>query len=183
MRTRTKLSIGTAAVICTIAGLALATPPGGVLFNNILSLGSVERDVNEHVRVELDAAADAAAGREVAGNQDRDDDWSARVGTRGPSNFIVQDFALLPGGFTGWHSHPGFLLITVMEGSVEWYSSNCALHVYNTGDSLTENTEPHYVRNVGSVNARLMATYVIAKGQPRRIEQPAPACGAALGLN
>jgi quercetin dioxygenase-like cupin family protein len=183
MKTRTKLLIGTAALICTIAGLALATPGAGFLFNNILSLGSIERDVNEHVRVELDAAADAAAGREAPGNRDRDDDWSARISTQGPSNFIVQDVALVPGGFTGWHSHPGVLLITVTEGSIEWYSSNCTLHVYNTGDSLTENTEPHYVRNVGSVNARLMITYVIAKGQPRRIEQPAPACGTALGLN
>jgi quercetin dioxygenase-like cupin family protein len=180
MRTRTKLLIVTAAVTCALAGVALGTPAAGFLFNNILSLGSIDTDVREHVRVELDAAADVAAGEH---KHDRDDDWSARISTQGPSNFIVQDLAILPGGFTGWHSHPGLLLVTVTEGSIEWYNSNCGLHVYNTGDSLTENTEPHYVRNVGPVNARLMVTYVIAKNQPRRIEQPAPACGTALGLN
>jgi quercetin dioxygenase-like cupin family protein len=179
MKIRTQLLIGTTAVICTIAGLALGTPAGGFLFNNILSLGSIDTDVRQQAHVDLDAAADAAAGPH---DPDRED-WSVRISTHGPSNFIVQDVAFLPGGFTGWHSHPGVLLITVTEGSVEWYNSKCELHVYNTGDSLTENTEPHYVRNVGSVNARLMASYIIAKGQPRRIEQPAPVCGPALGLN
>src|SRR5260370_465175 len=49
-------------------------------------------------------------------------------------------------------------------------------------DSLTENTQPHFFRNVGSVNARISVAYVIAKGQPRRIDQPAPPCSMALGL-
>jgi hypothetical protein len=39
-----------------------------------------------------------------------------------------------------------------------------------------------YVRNVETVNAHFMVTYLIAKGQPRRIDQPAPTCAAALGL-
>src|SRR6266851_2587835 len=112
MKTMTKLLIGTAALICTIAGLALATPGGGFLFNNILSLGSIDTDVGEHVRVDLDAAADAAVGAETSGHHDDGDDWSAKISTRGPSNFIVQDVALLPGGYSGWHSHPGLLLIT-----------------------------------------------------------------------
>ena len=61
--------------------------------------------------------------------------------------------------------------------------SRCRKHVYNAGDSLTESTQTHYVRNVDTVNnAHFMVTYVIAHGQPRRIDQPAPACAAALGL-
>src|SRR6266404_528973 len=150
MKTRTKLLICTAALICTIAGLALATPGAGFLFNNILSLGSIERDVNEHVRVDLDAAADAAAGREAPGNRDRDDDWSARISTQGPSNFIVQDVALIPGGFTGWHSHPGVLLITVTEGSIEFYDQDCAKRTYIAGQSFTEGADAHAAVNRGT---------------------------------
>ena len=65
---------------------------------------------------------------------------------------------------------------------MEWYDAKCGKHIYNAGDSWTENTPLHYVRAVGSVNARFMITYLIAKGQPKRIDQAAPACAAALGL-
>jgi hypothetical protein len=71
---------------------------------------------------------------------------------------------------------------SVTQGSIEWYDAQCVKHVYNVGDALSESTQPHYVRNVGTVNARFMVTYILAKGQPRRIDQPAPACAAALGL-
>ena len=101
----------------------------------------------------------------------------------GPSNVIVQDVVYAPNGHTGWHSHPGILLSSVVAGSIERYDSKCKLHVYNAGDSFSESTQLHYVRNVGAANAHFMVTYMIAAGQPRRIDQPAPACAVALGLN
>lgn len=74
-------------------------------------------------------------------------------------------------------------MVGIISGSIEWYDSQCIKHVYNPSDSLTESAQIHNVRNVGAVNtAHFMVTYVIAKGQPRRIDQPAPACAAALGL-
>ncbi|HWX95094.1 MAG TPA: hypothetical protein VNY29_20955 [Terriglobales bacterium] len=78
---------------------------------------------------------------------------------------------------------PGFFLVSVLEGSIEWYDANCERTVYKVGNSLTESTATHYVRNVGSVNARFMATYILANGQARRMDQPAPPCAAALGLD
>jgi quercetin dioxygenase-like cupin family protein len=111
-----------------------------------------------------------------------EDEWTADIFTSGPSNVIVQDVVYAPGGHTGWHSHPGILLSSVISGSIEWYDSKCKKHVYNPGDALTENTQPHYVRNVVKLNAHFMVTYLIAKGQSRRIDQPAPACATALGL-
>ena len=120
-----------------------------------------------------------------ASSTDADDEneWTARLSTSGPSDVIVQDVVYAPGGHTGWHSHPGILLSTVVSGSIEWYDAKCVKHVYNPGDSLTENTQTHYVRNVGTVNAHFMVTYVIARGQPRRIDEAAPPCAAALGLD
>ncbi len=58
---------------------------------------------------------------------------------------------------------------------------NAESNVYNAQDSLTESTENHYVRNVGSVNAHFMGTYLIAHGQPRRIDEPPP-CATDAGL-
>jgi len=68
------------------------------------------------------------------------------------------------------------------RGSIEWYDAQCDKHVYITGDCRTENTAVGDVRTAGTINARFMITCGIAKGQPRRFDEPAPACTAALGL-
>jgi quercetin dioxygenase-like cupin family protein len=173
MNIRNRLLIGAVVITC-IAGIAIATPIVGLNFANILASGTSNTEISQHVRVTLPP---------VVGQEQEDDEWSAKLVTSGPSNFIVQDVSYFPGGHTGWHSHPGILLVSVTEGSIEWYNANCERTVYNVGDSLTESTATHFVRNVGSVNARFMVTYVLAKSQPRRIDQPAPACAAALGLD
>jgi quercetin dioxygenase-like cupin family protein len=174
MLTRTRLLIAAVAVTCTIVTIAHATPIVGLLVGTILSSGSTNEEIMQKVRVPLPP---------VPSGTDQEDEWTAKLYTSGPSSIIVQDVVYSPGGHTGWHSHPGILLSSVIAGSIEWYDSQCVKHVYNPGDSLTESTEPHYVRNVDPLNnAHFMVTYIIAKGQPRRIDQPAPACAAALGL-
>jgi hypothetical protein len=161
MENRTIAVIAGLAAACLAGGLAGATATVGTVFNNVLATGTINKDIDTRARI---AVPDTDGG---------DDGWSAKVETDGASNFVVQDVAFVPGGYTGWHNHPGILFLTLTEGSVEWYDA---------GDSWTENTPLHYVRAVGSVNARFMITYVIAKGQPKRIDQAAPACAAALGL-
>jgi quercetin dioxygenase-like cupin family protein len=175
MNARTRILIGAVAITCGVVGIALATPIVGLNFNNILALGTINTEVLERAKVALPP---------VVGQQqeEEDNEWTAKLITSGSSNFIVQDASIFPGGHTGWHSHPGILMITVTEGSIEWYNANCEKSVYHVGDSLTENTQTHLFRNVGSVNARISVAYVIAKGQPRLIDQPAPACSMALGL-
>lgn len=170
---RTRLILGVLAIAVVVAGIALATPIVGLNFANILANGNTSGETLVRSRVALPP---------VTGQEDEDNEWSGKLFLSAPSNVIVQDVSYFPGGHTGWHSHPGLLAITVTEGSIEWYDANCQKTIYNVGDSFTENTATHYFRNSGSVNARVMVTYIIAKGQPRRIDQPAPACAAALGL-
>jgi quercetin dioxygenase-like cupin family protein len=181
MKARNKLLIGASVFVCGVAGLALATSTVKLLVGTILSLGTVNTDVRQSAHVDVDATVDAMGTRRE--RDEERDDWSAIFTTHGPSNFIVQDVVYDIGGYTGWHSHPGILLVSVVAGSMEWYDSKCTKHVYNTGDSFAENTTAHYARNVGSAALHFMVTYVIGKGQPRRIDQPAPACAAELGLN
>ena len=179
MHVKTRFLIAAVAITCAIVTIARATPVVGLLVGTILSSGTINDELKLRVHVPLPPVVDADSDE----NRDRDDDWRAELYTSGPSDFIVQDVVYAPGGHTGWHSHPGILLISVVSGSIEWYDSRCRKHVYNAGDSLTESTQTHYVRNVDTVNnAHFMVTYVIAHGQPRRIDQPAPACAAALGL-
>jgi quercetin dioxygenase-like cupin family protein len=177
MTIKTRLVIATVVITCAIATIVRATPIVGLLVGTILSTGTSNEKIMQHVHVPLPPAVTGSED-----NENQDDEWTANLFTSGPSNVIVQDVVYAPGGHTGWHSHPGILLSSVISGSIEWYDSRCIKHVYNVGDSLTESTQPHYVRNIGTANAHFMVTYVIAKGQPRRIDQPAPACAAALGL-
>jgi quercetin dioxygenase-like cupin family protein len=178
MTIKTRLVIAAVAITCTIATIAYATPIVGLLVGTILSSGTINDDFSLHVRVPLPAGTPGTDG-----DADRDDEWRAKLSTSGPSDIIVQDVVYAPNGHTGWHSHPGILLSSVISGSIEWYDDQCMKHVYNPGDSLTETTRTHYVRNVGTVNAHFMVTYIIAHGQPRRIDEPAPACASALGLD
>ena len=88
-----------------------------------------------------------------------------------------------PGGTTGWHTHPGILLLTLTEdsGPINWYDANCNLHVYKAGDAWTEGTTLHDLV-VGGANAHFIVTYIVPSGHPRRLEHAAPPCAAALGL-
>ena len=141
---------------------AFATPPAGVVSNVIVAQGVTLGPVKERADV--------------------GDSWMVNLEDRGQSEFYFQDLVVGPGGYTGWHSHPGLLLITVKEGSVEFYDKECAKHTYAAGQSFTEGAAPHAAMNRGTGNARLLVAYIVKKGEPRRIEAPQPTCGATLGI-
>ncbi len=169
MNPKTKLLMASIVATCVITGLAMATPTIGAWYNVILSTGTVNHEVNTHAHV-------AIAGTEEG--------FSAQLETEGAANFIVQDVKFSPGGTTGWHTHPGVLLLSLAadSGPIDWYDANCAKHTYNAGDSWTESTKLHDVVNHGSIDAHFVVTYVVAKGVNKRTDQAAPACAAALGL-
>lgn len=145
-----------------VATVALATPPAGVVSNVMLAQGATVIPLSEKISV--------------------GDNWAVILEDKGQSEFYFQDLVVGPGGRTGWHSHPGLLLITVKEGSVDWYDKDCAKRSYTAGQSFTESAEPHNVLNPGPGNTRLLIAYIVKKGEPRRIESPQPKCGEALGV-
>jgi quercetin dioxygenase-like cupin family protein len=170
MKTQTKLLLGSISAAFLIMGVALATPTVGAWYNVILSTGTVNQDIHRHAHVALPG---------------KEEGFSAEIETDGAANFIVQDVKFSPGGTTGWHTHPGILLLSLAadSGPIDWYDANCVKHVYNAGDSWTEGAKLHDVVNTSSVDAHFVVTYVVAKGVNKRTDQPAPACAVALGLN
>jgi len=139
-----------------------ATEPAGVISNVLLAQGRTLHTLKDYIKV---------------GNE-----WTVLLEDRGHSEFYFQDFSMRPGGQTGWHSHPGLLLITVKEGSVDWYNKDCEKRPFTAGQSFTEGAEAHNVVNSGSGNARLLVAYIIKAGEPRRIDNPQPRCGESLQL-
>lgn len=147
--------------------LAVATPPFAVLSNIIWGTGHVG-DLDEHLVVQS--------------GKDDEEDWTLDITSNGESNFTTQEAVTAPGGYSGWHHHPGLLGGIVQEGTLSWYDQNCVLHTYAQGQSFVESTQPHNAVNRGTVNTKLLAFYITKAGVPRRIEDPQPACAVALGL-
>jgi quercetin dioxygenase-like cupin family protein len=113
-----------------------------------------------------------------------DEDFSASLQTEGASNIIQHEVKFAPGGTTGWHTHPGIVLLTLAadSGPIDWYDAKCGKTTYQAGDSWTEGTKLHDVVNSSSMDAHFLVTYIVAKDVPKRTDQPQPKCAVALGL-
>jgi quercetin dioxygenase-like cupin family protein len=149
-----------AIVTLVLSCSARATEPSGVVSNVLLAQGRTISSLKERIKV----------GPE----------WAVALEDNGQSEMYFQDLVIGPGGYTGWHSHPGLLLITMKEGSIDFYNKDCVKTSYTAGQSFSEGAEPHAAVNTGSVNARLLVAYVVKSGELRRIERPQPKCGEAL---
>jgi hypothetical protein len=149
--------------------VAYATPPVGILFNNILSMGVASDDLDEHVKIKGDEHGPK-------------DDWKVALSTKGASDFYIQDIDIAPGGYAGWHTHAGIFVGTVITGSIDFYDENCQLRTFTAGEVWTENDKLHTIANHGTVDAHAQFVYFIKHGQPRRIDQPARACAPSTGV-
>lgn len=72
--------------------------------------------------------------------------------TKVPTDIRVQTLTFQPGGRTGWHHHPGFVLVAVQSGEVTVFDSQCNSKTYGPdsprGAVFTESgDEPMEVRN------------------------------------
>ena len=105
--------------------------------------------------------------------------WRARLRTKGLSDFYVIDNKFIPGGTSGWHSHPGPSLIFVVAGQITNYlgdDPSCTPHVYSAGQSFTDEggVNVHMLRNNGTVQAETIAVQFLPKGTDRKIDAPDP---------
>ena len=150
-------------------GSALGTPGTGVLGAPILARGTLE-------------AQDGHQHGHHKGRHRR-----VEIELQKPSDAIVQQVTIAPGGSTGWHSHPGPAIVIVKSGSLTLYDGDdrrCK------GTSYTANPETplvgkvfvdegrghvHIGRNEGTTNAELYVTYLdVPVGAEPRIDVPSP---------
>lgn len=108
--------------------------------------------------------------------------WHSLQKTKGDSDLYVQSNVWVPGGTSGWHTHPGHSLITVTAGAVTAYEGHdptCAPKLYTVGMTFVDEggDHVHVIRNEGAVEARTITVQLIPAGAPRRIDAAAnPAC-------
>lgn len=85
---------------------------------------------------------------------------------------VILDF--VPGAATPWHTHPGEVLVTVLEGT-NTFSVNGVEKQYKAGESFVElPNELVQARNDTSARMSVMATYLLPKGEPLSHPMPAP---------
>jgi hypothetical protein len=125
------------------------------------------------------------------------DGFDVEIKTKENTDIAVSNVVVSPGGSSGWHSHPGPVLVVVKTGAITFYRAGkhggqngddengnngkdaptCSRTVYPMGSAFVEVPAPGHVmlaKNEGSTEATVTATYFAPPGAALRIDQPAP---------
>ena len=159
METRKKITgaIALAALVCVtgFASVAVATPGSGDVVASDMVSGTLHGTSDGPARVKQDG---------IEGK------------TKTETTVSTFDLTYPPGSFSGWHSHPGIVVVVVKSGTVVRQTGCDAGDTFTVGQAFVE-VGPHYVSNPGSEPAVLSITrvYPSAETEPR-IEEPAPEC-------
>jgi hypothetical protein len=107
---------------------------------------------------------------------------AVKLKTKKAIDFATQQIVIGGNGHTGWHSHPGPVLVTVKSGGLRViYANDCTGvgTLYEAGDSFVDRGSEtvHIARNESATaNVELWATYLVpgAPGTAFRIDAPEP---------
>ena len=156
---KSKLMLAGALVVCALGGmtLRLAWATSGLGITTTILSGPVTLD-------EIDVRSQI-------------DDHQVKLKTKGFSDVYIVHNRIVPGGHTGWHSHPGISFVTVKSGVATEYHGDDPLtpHVFTAGSGLVEEAgHPHLIQNEGTTDLELVAFQIIPNGATRRIDEPQP---------
>jgi quercetin dioxygenase-like cupin family protein len=99
------------------------------------------------------------------------------IEVKGFSDVYVVQNKVAPGGHTGWHSHPGPSIVSVVSGTATEYHGDDPFTpiVHHAGTCFVDDGDgAHIVRNEGTTELVLIAFQVLPLGATRRIDEPAP---------
>jgi quercetin dioxygenase-like cupin family protein len=104
------------------------------------------------------------------------DDHEVEIQAKGFSDVYIVHNKIVPGGHTGWHSHPGVSFVTVRAGvATEYHGDDPTPTVYPAGTGFVEPAgRVHLLANVADTDLELVAFQLLPFGATRRIDQPAP---------
>ena len=94
------------------------------------------------------------------------------------TDVAVANIGIAAGGSSGWHSHPGPVLVVVKSGTVTRYGADnpgCAAEVYGPGTVFTEQGgQVHNATNQGAEAVVAVATFLAPPGAALRIDEAKP---------
>jgi quercetin dioxygenase-like cupin family protein len=163
-RTAVLISVGIAVAVTALVSVALATPSSGIVSGTVLARASFVDSVD--VKFKIDG-----------GHQEV-------IHAPELQETVIQQIIIAPGGSTGWHSHPGPVVVLIKAGTLSLYSSEdptCTPRNYSAGQAFVDSGQGHVhlARNLGTQNVELWATYFdVPSGGPSRIDAANPGnCG------
>jgi len=109
--------------------------------------------------------------------RNNDYDHAVEIKTKGLSHVYVVSNTIKPGGHTGWHSHPGPSIVSVVSGTATELHSDDLLNpeVHVAGTSFVDAGDgAHILYNRGDTNLVTVAFQILPYGAPRKTDQPAP---------
>ena len=150
-----------AVLAAAVTGRVLATPGSGILSAPVVARAAFVDPTDVKFKVDT-------SGQEVilvANSQDT----------------VMQQIVIGPGGHTGWHSHPGPVVVLVKAGALTFYSGDdpsCTPRTYPAGQAFVDSGQGHVhiARNLSATqNVELWATYFdVPVGSGMRLDTPDP---------
>ena len=136
------------AMLAAFSTIAVATPPSGIVpapETMVLARGSFSNPTDIKLKIKT------ADGQEV-------------INVNNAQQTVVQKITIAPGGHTGWHSHPGPVVVVIAQGTMSFYDGDdptCTRVTYTAGQAFVDSGQGHVhiARNEGFVNLVLLATY------------------------
>jgi quercetin dioxygenase-like cupin family protein len=158
-----RLVIVGAAVGAVLTGVALATPPSGILSGTIVARAAFSEPVDVKFKIGPDEVIHVREARDT----------------------VMQRIVIGPGGYTGWHSHPGPAVALVMAGELTLYSGDdptCTGQSYPAGQAFVDAGQGHVhmARNLSPTeNVEVWVTYLdVPPGGSVRVDAADPGvCG------
>ncbi|HEY3394949.1 MAG TPA: cupin domain-containing protein [Lacipirellulaceae bacterium] len=106
------------------------------------------------------------------------DTYELELKTKGLSDARVVHFKVAPGGYFGWHTHPGPVFVMVTAGTLTYYDSDAPTTGvdYYAGSGFVDQGGGHVhdARNEGDIDVELVAFFLTPAGTSIRIDAPAP---------
>jgi len=147
-------------MVLVFAGSTLGTPGGNVISAPILVRGDFTDRVDVKVKFERDGSTIVSNAPDAG-------------------EVVVQEVTIGPGGTTGWHSHPGPVVVVVKQGTLTYIRADggvCSATPYSAGTAFVDPGQghAHTAFNFGTENLVLYATYFdVPVGGSPRIDVPA----------
>lgn len=150
-----------ATISAVVAAVALATPASGILSGTVFARASFVEPVDLKFKI--------------------DDGSQEVIQVKNARETVVQQIVIGPGGSTGWHTHPGPVVVLMKAGAMTFYSSEdptCTPRTYSAGEAFVDSGQGHVhlARNLSQTeNVELWATYFdVPPGQPFRLDGQDP---------
>lgn len=146
-------------IVLVFAGSTLGTPGSGILSGPILARGDFVEDVGVKVKFDRDGHTNVSNAPDAG-------------------EVVVQEITIAPGGTTGWHSHPGPVVVVVKAGTLTYIrdaNGTCVSTPYAAGTAFVDPGQghAHTAFNLGTENLVLYATYFdVPVGGSVRIDVP-----------